>query len=135
MRSKSFGTTALIIGVALLLVTLLSGPATAEPRRIVVTLLGGKQVTLTVEAAPGAPADSIPLPDLGMPVVGVADTGSAAPPVTTPPTTAASTGTTITGPPTTITAPTTGTVPPTTATGPAAVGGIVNSKGQPKREG
>src|SRR6185436_9399087 len=51
------------------------------------------------------------------------------------PTTAATTGTTVTGPPTTI-APTTGTVPPTTtATSPAAVGGIVKPKGQLQGEG
>jgi murein DD-endopeptidase MepM/ murein hydrolase activator NlpD len=132
MRSKSFRIAALVLGTALLLVTLLAGPATADPRRLVVTLLGGKQVTLTVDAAPGAPASSIPLPDLGMPVVGVSEVASAAPPVTTAAPTTASTGTTITGPPTTIT---TGTVPPTTATRPSAVGGVVRPKGQPKGEG
>src|SRR6185436_17017095 len=126
----------LVAGVALLLVSLLSGPASAEPRRLVVTLLGGRQVTLTVDAAPGTPAGSIPLPDLGGPVVGVSELASAAPPATTAaPTTAATTGTTVTGPPTTI-APTTGTVPPTTtATSPAAVGGIVKPKGQLQGEG
>jgi hypothetical protein len=134
MRTKSFRIASLVVGITLLLLTLLSGPAAAEPRRLVVTLLGGKQVTITVEAVPGTPAGSIPLPDLGGPVVSVSEIASAAPPVTAvAPTTA---GTTITGPPTTITGPaTTGTVPPTTSTGPAAVGGIVKPKGQPKGEG
>ncbi len=137
MRTKPHRTAALIVGVALLLVTLLSGPASAEPRQLVVTLLGGKQVTLTVDAAPGTPVGSIPLPDLGGPVVGVSEIGSPPPPppaatTAVPTTTAETTGTTVTGPPTTITAPaTTG----TTTTGPAAVGGIVKRKGQPKGEG
>jgi hypothetical protein len=136
MRTKSFRIASLIAGIALLLIGLLSGPATAEPRRLVVTLLGGKQVTLTVDAAPGASASSIPLPDLGGPVVSVSELPSAAPAATSAaPTTAASTGTTVTGPPTTLAAPpTTGTTPPTT-TGPSAVGGIVKPKGQPKGEG
>ncbi|HZV74232.1 MAG TPA: lytic murein transglycosylase [Conexibacter sp.] len=134
MRTKSFRIASLILGIALLSMALLSGPATAETRRLVVTLLGGKQVTLSVDAAPGTPVGSIPLPDLGMPVVSVSEVASAATPATTA--TSTTSGTTITGPPTTITAaPTTGTVPPTTATGPAAIGGIVQPKGQPKGKG
>ncbi|MFL5817878.1 MAG: lytic murein transglycosylase [Conexibacter sp.] len=139
MRRKPVRTTALILGIALLLIVAVSGLATAEPRHLLVTLLGGKQVSLTVDAAPGTAAGSIPLPDLGGPVVSVAEIGAppapAPPPATTAtpvPTTAATTGTTVTGPPTTI-APTTGTAP--TTTGPAAIGGIVKPKGQPKREG
>jgi murein DD-endopeptidase MepM/ murein hydrolase activator NlpD len=136
MRTKPSRIAALLIGAALLLATLLSGPASAEPRRLVVTLLGGKQITITVAATPGTPASNIPLPDLGMPVVGVSDSASAAAPATTAAPTTASTGTTVTGPPTTISTPsTTGTVPPTTSTDPAAVGGIVKPKGQPKGEG
>jgi Transglycosylase SLT domain len=131
MRSKSFRIAALILGIALLLVIAVSGPATAEPRHLVVTLLGGKQVSVTVDAAPGTPVSSIPLPDLGMPVVSVSELPSAAPPATTATPT---TGTTVTGPPTTI-APTTGATPGTTATAPAAVGGIVKPKGQPQGEG
>jgi Transglycosylase SLT domain len=143
MRSKSVRSTALILGIALLLVAAVSSLATAEPRQLLVTLLGGKQVPITVDAAPGTAASSIPLPDLGGPVVSVADVGAppapapAAAPATTAspaPTSAATTGATVTGPPTTI-APTTGTTPTTTATGPAAVGGIVKPKGQPKGEG
>ena len=56
--------------------TLLAGPASADPRQLLVTLLGGKQVPLTVDAAPGTPVGSIPLPDLGSPVVSVAEIGS-----------------------------------------------------------
>jgi murein DD-endopeptidase MepM/ murein hydrolase activator NlpD len=138
MRSKSFLRIAgPILGIALLLLTAVSGLATAEPRRLLVTLVGGKQVAVTVDAAPGTPVGSIPLPDLGGPVVGVAEIGSPPPPPpvsTALPTTAATTGTTVTGPPTTITAPTTGATTPTT-TGLAAVGGIVKPKGQPKGEG
>jgi hypothetical protein len=140
MRTKPLRIAALIAGMALLLVTVLSGPATAEPRRLVVTLLGGKVVTLTVDAAPETPVGSIPLPDLGTPVVGVSELPSAAPPVTTvaPTTIEPTTGTTITGPPTTISAPpTTAITPPatTTTTGPADVGGIVKPKGQVKGKG
>ena len=158
MRTTSLRIASLIAGVAVLLVALLSVPALAEKRRLIVTLLGGKQVTLTVDAAAGTPVGSIPLPDLGMPVVSVSELPSAAPTTTAQPTTGTTAGTTITGAPTTI-APTTGvtTVPPatttapgttatgttapgitstgTTATGPAAVGGIVKAKGQPKGEG
>ena len=81
MRTKSFRIAALIFGIALLLLMGLAGPATAEsrrllvmglsgpatatPRTLLVTLVGGKQVTLTVDAAPGTPVGSIPLPDLG----------------------------------------------------------------------
>jgi murein DD-endopeptidase MepM/ murein hydrolase activator NlpD len=131
MRSKSVRITALVLGIALLLVAGLSSLATAEPRHLLVTLLGGKQVSITVDAAPGTAASSIPLPDLGGPVVSVAEIGAPPAPATTAiPTTAASTGTTVTGPPTTI-APTTGSTP-TTATSPAAIGGIVKPKGQPK---
>jgi len=133
MRSKSFRIAALILGIVLLLLTTVSGAATAEPRTLLVTLVGGKQVTVTVDAAPGAPVGSIPLPDLGGPVVSVTEIGSPPPPppaTTALATTSVTTGTTVTGPPTTI-APTTG----TTTTAPDAVGGIVKPKGQPKVKG
>ena len=135
MRSKPFRIAALILGIALLLVAVLSGLATAEPRHLLVTLLGGKQVSLTVDAAPGTPVGSIALPDLGGPVVNVAEIGTPPPvPATTVAPTTPSTGTTVTGPPTTI-APTTGTTPTTTSTGPDAIGGIVKPKGQVKVDG
>jgi hypothetical protein len=50
MRIKSFRIAALVAGLALLLVTLLAVPAIAETRQLVVTLLGGKQVTLSVRS-------------------------------------------------------------------------------------
>jgi len=148
MKGKSFRIAALVLGSALLLVALLAGPATAEPRRLLVTLLGGRQVTITVDAAPGTPVGNIPLPDLGMPVERVVELSSAAPPVTTVAPTTDSTGTTVTGPPTTIPGPvttgttgtagttgtgTTGTGTTGTTTG-ADVGGVVKPKGQPKGE-
>jgi soluble lytic murein transglycosylase-like protein len=139
MRTKSFRIGALIVGIALLLLMGLAGPATATSRTLLVTLVGGKQVTLTVDAAPGTPVGSIPLPDLGGPVVSVAEIGSPPPPpapaTTALPTTAETTGTTVTGPPKTIAAPTTGATSPTTSTAPAAVGGVIKPKGQPKGEG
>lgn len=130
MRSKPFRIAALILGIASLLVITLSGPATAETRHLLVTLLGGKQVSITVDAAPGTPVGSIPLPDLGGPVVNVAEIGSPTP-APAPTTAVATTGTTVTAPPTTI-APTTGSTQATSSTGPDAVGGIVKPKGQPK---
>ncbi|HMJ04416.1 MAG TPA: lytic murein transglycosylase, partial [Conexibacter sp.] len=137
MKTKLLRITSLVAGISLLLVVMLSVPAIAEKRRIVVTLLGGKQVTLTVDAAPGTPVSGIPLPDLGSPVVSVSELASAAPAeaaTAPPPTTLAVPPTTATAPPTTATAPVTTTAPPTT-TGPAAVGGVVTRKGQPKGEG
>jgi hypothetical protein len=132
MRTKPLRLASLVAGIALLLVALLSVPAIAERRQLIVTLLGGKQVTLTVDAAPGTPVGSIPLPDLGGPVVSVAEIPGAPGPM--PTTTAAPT--TLAVPTTTATIPpTTATVPPTTATTPTAVGGIVNRKGQVQAEG
>ena len=52
-------------------------PASAEQRRIVVTLLGGQQVTVTVDVPPGTPLDQIKLPDFPLPVIGISDGGSA----------------------------------------------------------
>ncbi|MGB2710997.1 MAG: lytic murein transglycosylase, partial [Conexibacter sp.] len=127
MTTTKLRIASLVAGIALVLVALLPVSAIADKRRLVVTLLGGKQVTLTVDAPAGTPVGSIPLPDLGLPVVGVSEALSAATPATTttPPATA-------TAPPTTI-APTTSTAP--TATAPSAIGGIVEPKGQVKSEG
>jgi murein DD-endopeptidase MepM/ murein hydrolase activator NlpD len=58
-------------------------PASAEQRTLRVTLLGGKQVVVTVDAAPGTPTSSIALPSFGVPVTGVEDITP--PTVTTPP--------------------------------------------------
>jgi hypothetical protein len=142
--------TALIIGG-------LSSNAAAEKRSVIVNLLGGKQVTLTVDVPPGATVDKSILPNLGLPVVSIVDLGSIEPATTstqatTPPatpnpgtvptnpstaTTPSTTGTTPTGTTGTTTAPsttgTTGTTPTTTQ--PSAVGGVVKGKGQRKGEG
>jgi murein DD-endopeptidase MepM/ murein hydrolase activator NlpD len=53
--------------------------ASAEARTLSVTLLGGKVVQLTIDVPPGTPVDQIPLPDLGAPIVRVADTSAPAP--------------------------------------------------------
>ena len=52
-------------------------PASAEPRTITVTLLGGQQVTVTVDVPPGTPLDQIKLPDFDLPVIGISDSGPA----------------------------------------------------------
>jgi Transglycosylase SLT domain/Peptidase family M23 len=83
--------------VALLSVAVFTGgflvavlPASAEKRTITVTLLGGGQVTLTVDVPPGTPLSQIKLPQLSLPIIGISE--SAPPPPattgTTPPPTA-----------------------------------------------
>lgn len=138
MRTKLHRISSLIAGTVILLAALLAGPAIADKRTLVVTLLGGKQVTLTVDAAPGAPVDTIPLPDLGSPVVSVTEIREDAPatvPTAPPPTTIApqTTPTTPPAPPTTVTTPQT--TETTTTPGPEAIGGVVKRKGQAKGEG
>jgi murein DD-endopeptidase MepM/ murein hydrolase activator NlpD len=61
------------------------GPASAEQRTLLVTLVGGGQVTVTVDVAPGTPVDQIPLPGITTPVLSVQDvTPPAAPPADGP---------------------------------------------------
>ncbi len=135
MTTTKFRIASLVAGIALVVVALLSVPAIADKRNLVVTLLGGTQVTLSVDAAPGAAVGDIPLPDLGLPVSSVSEVASAATPASTTtavPTTPSTPSTTATAAPTTI-APSTPTVPTTTS--PAAIGGVVEAKGQVKGEG
>jgi murein DD-endopeptidase MepM/ murein hydrolase activator NlpD len=115
-----------LLGAAILLLTLLAAPALALQRRLIVTLVGGRQVVLTVDAPAGTPVGSIPLPNLGAPVVSVVEEPTAAAPATAtaPPTNAP--------PPT---QPATVNSLPAATTGPDAVGGIVTSKGQVKGQG
>jgi hypothetical protein len=123
-----------LVASVLILMALVSVPAIAAPRHLLVTLLGGKQVSLTVDADPSTPVGSIPLPDLGMPVVAVSETPSAAAPATVttaPPTATTPPTTTQTNPGRPTTLPTT--TPPVTT--PAAIGGIVEPKGKVKPEG
>jgi murein DD-endopeptidase MepM/ murein hydrolase activator NlpD len=61
------------------------GPATknasAEQRTLLVTLLGGAQVTVTVDVPPGTPVDQIKIPGVSTPIVSVQDiTPQQAPP-------------------------------------------------------
>jgi murein DD-endopeptidase MepM/ murein hydrolase activator NlpD len=118
-----------LLGAAILLLALLATPALAVQRRLIVTLVGGRQVALTVDAPASTPAGSIPLPNLGAPVVSVVEEPTAAAPATA------------TAPPTNAPAPTqpatVNSLPATTGTttGPDAVGGIVTSKGKVKGEG
>src|SRR6476469_2368399 len=49
----------------------MAAPASATPRTFIVTLLGGSQVTLTVDVPAGTPADQITFPGLSAPVVSV----------------------------------------------------------------
>jgi murein DD-endopeptidase MepM/ murein hydrolase activator NlpD len=48
-------------------------PASAEQRTLLVTLLGGAQVTVTVDVPPGTPTDQITIPGVTTPIVGVQD--------------------------------------------------------------
>src|SRR4051812_43993542 len=62
-------------------------PASAEKRQITITLLGGRQVVVTVDVPPGTPLDAIQLPSFSVPIVGVTDSGPLPEPTTTPATT------------------------------------------------
>ncbi|HEX8103591.1 MAG TPA: lytic murein transglycosylase [Solirubrobacteraceae bacterium] len=59
------------------------GPADAELRTLTVTLLGGKQVVVTVDVPPGTPVDQIKIPGISAPIVSVEDSGPAATPTPT----------------------------------------------------
>jgi hypothetical protein len=48
-------------------------PASAEQRTLLVTLLGGAQVTVTVDVPPGTPTDQITIPGVTTPIVSVQD--------------------------------------------------------------
>ena len=64
-------------------------PASAAQRTLVVTLLGGQQITVTVDVPPGTPLDKITLPGITTPIIGIADAGSQAPATGAAPTTSA----------------------------------------------
>ena len=68
------------------------GPATknasAEQRTLLVTLLGGAQMTVTVDVPPGTPVDQIKIPGVTTPIVSVQDitpTPASPPPAQEPP--------------------------------------------------
>jgi murein DD-endopeptidase MepM/ murein hydrolase activator NlpD len=48
-------------------------PASAEQRTLLVTLVGGAQVTVTVDVPPGTPVDQIHIPGVTAPIVSVQD--------------------------------------------------------------
>ncbi|MDP9385894.1 MAG: lytic murein transglycosylase [Actinomycetota bacterium] len=59
-------------------------PASAELRTLTVTLLGGQQVTVTVDVPPGTPLDQIQIPGISTPIVSVEDSGPAPTPTADP---------------------------------------------------
>jgi murein DD-endopeptidase MepM/ murein hydrolase activator NlpD len=70
---------------------LASSPASAEPRTLLVTLVGGAQVTVTVDVPPGTPVDQIQIPGITAPIERVEDIS---PPQAEPPAPAAPAATT-----------------------------------------
>src|SRR4051794_4791363 len=61
-------------------------PASAEQRTLLVTLLGGSQVTVTVDVPPGTPTDQIQIPGVSAPIASVQDITPAQPAPAPPPT-------------------------------------------------
>src|SRR5688500_15452550 len=59
-------------------------PAVADPRTFVVTLLGGKTVTVTLDVPPGTPVDEITIPNLSTPIVGISEVPQEQPPAPEP---------------------------------------------------
>ena len=60
-------------------------PASAEQRTLLVTLVGGAQVTVTVDVPPGTPTDQIQIPGVSAPIASVQDITPAQPaPAPTP---------------------------------------------------
>ena len=59
-------------------------PASAEQRTFIVTLLGGKTMTVTLDVAPGTPADQITVPGVSTPIIGVTEITPAPTPVPCP---------------------------------------------------
>jgi murein DD-endopeptidase MepM/ murein hydrolase activator NlpD len=53
-----------VLGLAIAALAASSGPASAELRTLTVTLLGGTQVTVTVDVPPGTPVDQITIPGI-----------------------------------------------------------------------
>ncbi len=60
-----------LTGAVATIVAFSAAPASAAQRTFVVTLLGGGQVTVTVDVAAGTPVDQITFPGLDLPVVSV----------------------------------------------------------------
>src|SRR5919204_2504074 len=60
-------------GVALAVLGPATKTASAEQRTLLVTLLGGQQMTVTVDVPPGTPVDQIKIPGVSTPIVAVQD--------------------------------------------------------------
>ena len=60
-------------------------PASAEQRTLLVTLVGGAQVTVTVDVPPGTPTDQIQIPGVSAPIASVQDITPAQPAPAPPP--------------------------------------------------
>ncbi|MCW3011546.1 MAG: peptidoglycan DD-metalloendopeptidase family protein [Solirubrobacterales bacterium] len=58
-------------------------PASAEPRTLAVTLLGGTTIQVTVDVPPGTPLDQIAIPGVTLPIVSISEVGG--PPASAPP--------------------------------------------------
>ncbi|MBJ7332922.1 MAG: lytic murein transglycosylase, partial [Solirubrobacteraceae bacterium] len=93
----------IVLTAAVLLATVLglqASFATGESRTLLLTLADGRTLTVSVQAAPGTPADQIPVPDVGAQVISVQDVtpppadAQLPPAPTTTPTTPATTTTT-----------------------------------------
>src|SRR5689334_7967991 len=69
-------------------VALPAGSASADPRTLLVTLVGGQQLTVTVDVPPGTPVSQISIPGVTGTIVSVTDitppAAPAAPPVEAP---------------------------------------------------
>jgi murein DD-endopeptidase MepM/ murein hydrolase activator NlpD len=73
-------------GVALAVLGPATMSASAEQRTLLVTLLGGQQMTVTVDVPPGTPLDQIKIPGVTTPIVSVQDvTPQQSAPAPTPP--------------------------------------------------
>ena len=58
-------------------------PASAQPRTLQVTLLGGATIQVTVDVPPGTPLDQIAIPGVTLPIVSITEVGgqAGAPPI------------------------------------------------------
>ncbi len=70
-----------VTGTVATIVAFSAAPASAAQRTFVVTLLGGAQVTVTLDVPEGTPVDQIAFPGLNLPVLSVQEV---TPPAATP---------------------------------------------------
>ncbi|HEY8637978.1 MAG TPA: lytic murein transglycosylase [Solirubrobacteraceae bacterium] len=95
----------LLIGcVVVALLTAWSGallspsPASAQARTLLVTLVGGTQLTLTVDVPPGTPVNQITIPGLPAPILSIQDISGPTAPASAPATNSGAPTTTTPGP-------------------------------------